>query len=98
MGKMLLVMSVLAGGILSAGAAELPAICIGSAEQSSSIVDHSAMGVPDMRSDQPMASMAGDSGHRALMTGMAQMNQQMDAGAEAEDMDVAFVCAMIPHH
>jgi uncharacterized protein (DUF305 family) len=39
-----------------------------------------------------------DEGHAALMMGMDAMNKDMMAGAMAEDLDVAFVCGMIPHH
>jgi uncharacterized protein (DUF305 family) len=39
-----------------------------------------------------------DQAHQDLMAGMADMNRQMDAGAAAADIDVAFVCSMIPHH
>ncbi len=36
--------------------------------------------------------------HPDLMAGMDQMNADMMAGATARDLDVAFVCSMIPHH
>lgn len=39
-----------------------------------------------------------DEGHMALMAGMDQMNKDMMTGGMAEDVDVAFVCGMIPHH
>ena len=39
-----------------------------------------------------------DEGHQALMAGMGKMNADMDAGMQAEDIDVAFICGMIPHH
>jgi uncharacterized protein (DUF305 family) len=39
-----------------------------------------------------------DEAHMALMEGMDEMNQQMMMGMMAEDVDVAFVCGMIPHH
>jgi uncharacterized protein (DUF305 family) len=32
------------------------------------------------------------------MAGMEQMNADMMAGGMASDIDVAFACAMIPHH
>jgi uncharacterized protein (DUF305 family) len=41
---------------------------------------------------------AGDEAHQALMAGMDRMNAEMMAGGTAEDIDVAFACAMIPHH
>ena len=40
----------------------------------------------------------GDEAHQALMAGMDQMNRDMAAGGTATDLDVAFVCSMIPHH
>ena len=39
-----------------------------------------------------------DEAHAALMVGMATMNANMMIGASAADIDVAFVCGMIPHH
>jgi uncharacterized protein (DUF305 family) len=39
-----------------------------------------------------------DEAHAALMAGMESMNQKMMAGMMAKDIDVAFVCSMIPHH
>lgn len=42
----------------------------------------------------PMPSPA----HEDLMAGMDLRNAEMMAGGTATDIDVAFVCAMIPHH
>ncbi|WP_375450479.1 DUF305 domain-containing protein [uncultured Devosia sp.] len=39
-----------------------------------------------------------DEAHTALMAGMDTMNANMMAGATNPDIDVAFVCGMIPHH
>ena len=39
-----------------------------------------------------------DAAHQELTAGMDQMNTQMMAGSTAADIDVAFICAMIPHH
>ena len=36
--------------------------------------------------------------HTELMAGMDAMNADMMAGGTATDIDVAFVCSMIPHH
>ncbi|HWA20660.1 MAG TPA: DUF305 domain-containing protein [Devosia sp.] len=47
--------------------------------------------------DMPM-DMGLDAGHQALMAGMADMNSQMNQGMLAADIDVAFICGMIPHH
>lgn len=37
-------------------------------------------------------------GHMAMGAGMSKMNADMSMGMMAEDIDVAFVCSMIPHH
>jgi uncharacterized protein (DUF305 family) len=42
--------------------------------------------------------MPADQAHADLMKGMAEMNMQMMSGMTASDIDVAFVCSMIPHH
>lgn len=39
-----------------------------------------------------------DQAHQDLAMGMDETNAQMMQGMMAEDIDVAFVCAMIPHH
>lgn len=44
----------------------------------------------------PMGEM--DDAHHAMMMGMDQMRADMDIGMMAEDIDVAFICGMIPHH
>ena len=41
---------------------------------------------------------ATDQAHADLMKGMDAMNAGMAQGMMAEDIDVAFVCGMIPHH
>jgi uncharacterized protein (DUF305 family) len=64
---------------------DLPAVCLVNAD------GHAAMAMPDM-------ATAGDAAHRDLMDGMDRMNADMMAGGTAEDIDVAFVCSMIPHH
>src|SRR5690349_16560504 len=53
--------------------------------------------------EKPMGDMGGmdheaDEAHTALMAGMDAMNANMMAGAQNPDIDVAFVCGMIPHH
>jgi uncharacterized protein (DUF305 family) len=65
----------------------LPAICAADAS-----MDHAG----NMSMGGGMA--AGDEAHQALMAGMDQMNAEMMAGGTAKDIDVAFACAMIPHH
>ncbi len=39
-----------------------------------------------------------DAGHMALGAGMDRMNTDMAVGMLPQDIDVAFVCSMIPHH
>jgi hypothetical protein len=39
-----------------------------------------------------------DQAHMDLMAGMDETNKQMMDAMMIEDIDVAFVCAMIPHH
>jgi len=39
-----------------------------------------------------------DEGHTAMMMGMDDMQKDMMTGTMAENLDVAFVCGMIPHH
>lgn len=45
-----------------------------------------------------MGGMGLDEAHQDLAKGMDETNAQMMQGMMAEDIDVAFVCAMIPHH
>ena len=67
----------------AAPAVDLPAICLADAGT-----------VHEM----PSMQMPGDEAHTALMAGMDKMNADMMAGGTAKDIDVAFVCSMIPHH
>lgn len=39
-----------------------------------------------------------DAAHADLMAGMDEMNSLMAEGMAADDIDVAFICGMIPHH
>ncbi len=64
----------------------LPAICTG---------PHAGHDMPSAMG-MPMGEM--DEAHHALMEGMDQMHADMDAAMKAEDIDVAFICGMIPHH
>jgi uncharacterized protein (DUF305 family) len=78
------VLSIALGG--SAMAVDLPAICLkGAAMDMGSGMGTTGMGNPD-------------EAHKDLMAGMDQMNKDMMAGGTAADIDVAFICAMIPHH
>ena len=65
------------------------------------------VGLPDicktapMQTQQPMAmDMSGgtDDAHKALMAGMDSMDRDMNQGMLAKDIDVAFICGMLPHH
>ncbi len=74
-----------AGHGAAAPAAGLPPICLANAP--------AAAAPMAMQHDQG-ASPA----HADLMAGMDAMNNDMMAGGTASDIDVAFVCSMIPHH
>lgn len=67
-------------------AIDLPAICLANAGD--------AMMMPP--ADHAMA--APSPAHEDLMADMGKMNADMMAGGTASDIDVAFVCSMIPHH
>jgi len=66
------------------------------------------VGLPDIcktsaptQMQQPMEmdmSNTTDDAHKALMAGMDSMNKDMDLGMQAKDIDVAFICGMLPHH
>lgn len=66
-------------------AVELPAICTANAGH-------------DMGSMDSGHKMEMDQAHTDLMMGMDEMNAQMMRGMTASDIDVAFICGMIPHH
>ena len=74
---------------LASGAAfavELPTICTENA------MDHAMGAMGSSKMDM------GDAAHNELMDGMGKMNADMMKGGTATDLDVAFVCAMLPHH
>lgn len=74
----------MAGHDMSAAGAELPEIC------------KTAEGMAgDMAMDM---SHEMDAAHTDLMASMDVTNKQMMDGMMVEDIDVAFVCGMIPHH
>jgi uncharacterized protein (DUF305 family) len=75
-------------------AADLPDVCLKQVT-----MNHGAMG-GGMAGGMGggMGMQGGDEAHLDLMDGMGQMNADMMAGGTAEDIDVAFVCSMIPHH
>lgn len=68
----------------SAMAAPLPEICLSAGDMGGDMS-------MDMQGDM-------DQAHMDLMAGMDETNKQMMSGMMVEDIDVAFVCAMIPHH
>jgi uncharacterized protein (DUF305 family) len=70
------------------GASMLPEICITDAGKAA------AAAMPPMttgHADMTEAQMA-------MMNGMDETNKDMMIGTMADDIDVAFVCGMIPHH
>lgn len=66
------------------GHASLPAICT----SGGAMPESTMMEMPE----------GTDEAHMALGTGMSRMNADMSMAMMAEDLDVAFVCSMIPHH
>jgi uncharacterized protein (DUF305 family) len=78
----------------AAPAANLPAICLANAPAPSGMGMGMGMGMGAM----DMGAMGADAAHTDLMDGMGAMNSEMMAGGTASDIDVAFVCSMIPHH
>ena len=83
--SVLAALALVAATLTMAPAAELPAICLANAGHA-------------MHDMGPSMNMAGDQAHQDLMAGMDAMNRDMMAGGTASDLDVAFVCSMIPHH
>ncbi len=83
----------LAGGALAQDASPtgLPAICL---------AGNGGHGGMMMGGSGAMGTMGApaDDAHQDLMDGMGAMNADMMAGGTASDIDVAFVCSMIPHH
>ncbi|WP_309084555.1 DUF305 domain-containing protein [Chelativorans sp.] len=76
------------GGISAPAAAELPAICKAAAPPSGG---HGGHGAPAASADNL------DAGHKALLDSMSVM-EAMGPAMMVPDIDVAFVCGMIPHH
>jgi uncharacterized protein (DUF305 family) len=75
----------------------LPEICTKDfADQTSA---HTMGGMHPAADQSDMSGMPEmDKPHQDLMAGMADMNKNMMEGHMAKDIDVAFVCSMIPHH
>jgi uncharacterized protein (DUF305 family) len=70
--------------------APLPAICTKSAM--------TAQGGTTTDSSAGAMAMPMDDAHKELAVGMAKMRAAMSVGIQAADPDIAFNCAMIPHH
>jgi uncharacterized protein (DUF305 family) len=68
---------------------DLPAICTSDAHH---MMDQEHMGSMSQGAEHM------DQAHQDLMHGMDAMHGQMMQGMMAADLDVAFVCGMIPHH
>jgi len=90
LGAVLLAVPAAAEAQEKADAAPLPAICTSS---SMAGMDMGAKPAASSGMAMPM-----DEAHKAMMAGMDKMQTDMMAGMQAEDIDVAFVCGMIPHH
>ena len=75
-------------------AAGLPAVCTATAGHAGMMMGGDA---GSMMGGGAMMG-GGDAAHTDLMDGMDKMNAEMMAGGTASDIDVAFVCSMIPHH
>jgi len=92
-------LAIAASGILSLGGvalaqsddsgSDLPAICTSAG---SGMMEQMDMG----KMMDGMDHM--DAAHRDMMMGMDRMRADMMQGMMAADIDVAFVCGMIPHH
>lgn len=67
-------------------------------EAGRTLPDICTKGSMDMGAPMKMDTGGIDKEHQDLMKGMDQMNANMSKGMMAKDIDVAFVCGMIPHH
>jgi hypothetical protein len=78
----------------AADQAPLPPICVAAG------ADSMVMGgmAPPSGSTSGGKAMPMDAAHEAMMAGMDKMQTNMMVGMAAPDIDVAFVCGMIPHH
>lgn len=57
-----------------------------------------APAMPEMMESMQAAMQGMDQAHQDFMQGMMQTHEPMMEAMMAEDPDVAFACAMIPHH
>ena len=80
-----------AGPIYAQDTGALPAAC----QASEGMADHAGM---DMDGGGMSMNHEMDEAHTALMAGMDDMNQKMMTGGMVPDIDVAFLCSMIPHY
>lgn len=85
-----IILAVLLAAATTAAAAQDPAL------PAECITEHSAHAMGGTPMDMSMLP-PGDA-HKAMAAGMDKMHSDMMAGMMAEDIDVAFVCGMIPHH
>lgn len=69
-----------------------------SAEEASALPAACKAGMMHHQPAPPPMGHAMDEAHADLMKGMDAMHTEMMQGMMAEDIDVAFVCGMIPHH
>jgi uncharacterized protein (DUF305 family) len=86
---------------LAAAAATLMLAIPAMAQDASSTVEVPEICKPEMHHDMGSMKMdmsGMDQAHQDLAKGMDETNAQMMRGMMAEDIDVAFVCGMIPHH
>ena len=86
---------------LATAAATLMLAIPAMAQDAPSAVDLPEICKPEMHHDMGSMKMdmsAMDQAHQDLAKGMDETNAQMMQGMMAEDIDVAFVCGMIPHH
>jgi uncharacterized protein (DUF305 family) len=85
------------GGIAFAEDASMPGHGAAGMELPEACRTGEAPAMPGMENMPSM--MEGVSGHRQeMMEGMMQTQRPMMQGMMAEDADIAFACAMIPHH
>jgi len=74
----------------------LPAVCTGGSDMAASTKPDSMGSMDGMGVMGPAGTM--DQAHQAMMAGMQSMQENMTKGMMASDIDVAFICGMIPHH
>ena len=74
----------------AAGGATLPAICLAGAQP--------AAATPAGRHGEAPAGALPGPGQQAMAQGMDAMHGDMMRALQHPDVDVAFVCGMIPHH